>query len=134
MTARTTLITQRRTHGRSQRTDDKLMVRSVNFLISIRDVTDQQHRLHDLHVEHAGEAHSESLRLQRTVRDRFASRNGKRGKRRKAEVIDLNVDVMTARRRHGRLLFTLLWLETAVALGALIVLALYVFSQRGSIF
>jgi hypothetical protein len=97
-------------------------------------VTDQQHRLHDLRVEHGGEALTESLRLQRTVRDRFASRNGKRGKRRKGDVIDLDRPVLTPRRRHGRLLFTLLWFETAVALGALIVLGLYVFSQRESLF
>jgi hypothetical protein len=111
------------------------MVRSADFAVSIRSVTQQDHRLHELQVQqHGDEALTESLRLQRTVRERFASRNGRRGKRRKVDVIDLDAPLVVVRRRTSRLLVFFFWVEVVVAVIAVSVLAVYTYVQRDTLF
>jgi hypothetical protein len=111
------------------------MVHSANFAVSIRSVTQQDHRLHDIQVQqHGDEALTESLRLQRTVRDRFASRSGRRGKRRKAEAIGVDAPLVVVRRRTSRLLVFFFWVEVVVAIIAVLVLAVYTYVQRDTLF
>jgi hypothetical protein len=102
-------------------------------------VTQQDHRLHEISVQqHGGDALSDGLQLQRTVRDRFASRNGKRGKRRKGDVISLDAPLdaplVVVRRRTSRLLVFFFWVEVVVAVVAVSVLAVYTYIQRDTIF
>ncbi len=113
------------------------IIRTGQRLASITTVAQFDERLREARRENdarenTGQALADALRLQQNTQQRAATPTKKRGRRRKGPVIDLDQRTFIKPKRR-RLFKTFLILEATVAIIAVAVLVIYLFTHHSTV-